>query len=172
MMLKFLKKYNFVSSTFISVKKNGFLNIDQYVGYYGEGINLKPEKRMVGSLSCIAHSRALYMDLEYGWRTTPVDKFTDNYMWEQVLNSPYCNPYSLSLPGIMYFKRGDFPGEPVNTRVIELAYWANKIVQSDDVEEIMQQALAGLLAERLSLKYLRDTRRLKRMLKYLRDTIL
>jgi hypothetical protein len=133
------------------LKQQGIGNIDDTVESFVKRIDAVQEKAKS------IQEMYEYMNLNYGWRTTPVDKFTDNYMWEQVLDSPYCKPYSLSLPGIMYFKRGDFPGEPINTRAIELAYWANRIVQTGDVEEIMQQALAGLLTERKGLKYLRDT---------------
>jgi len=147
-LLKWLKRYNFVSSTFVDVRRDQSLRIGQYISYFGAGSESEasPSKAWI-SLSNVGHSRYMYDLLKFGWRTTPKEQFTDIYMWEQFLAHPMCNPYSLPTPTILYFKRGNHPGDPVEARAQELAVWSEKISASDGPEEIMQSALAAVLIE-------------------------
>ena len=61
-----------------------------------------------------------YQQLPYGWRTTPEGTFTDRYMWQQMLRHPACRWYSSTTPTFLYFKRGHFPGSPLEKRLPEL----------------------------------------------------
>lgn len=151
-----LSGYNFASTTYYDVKKDQSLNISQYVDYFGPGSQVPFASRQVGSLSCIGHTRDMYDQLEFGWRTSPKNVFTDVYMWNQFLEHPKCNPYSSVRPTIMYFKRGDYPGDPVEERARELAYWSKMISTGPGIEKIHSTAFAGLLLERRSLKNFRD----------------
>jgi glycosyltransferase involved in cell wall biosynthesis len=151
-LLEILKRYNFVSSTFINVKRDQTLTIDQYVNYFGSGKNLTPSQRMTGSLSCIAHTKKMYFALDYGWRTTPLDKYTDAYMWRQFLSHEKCLPFSSPMPTVLYFKRGDYPGDPIDVRAKELSSWSSRLSKPKGIPEIMWQAMAGLLIERRKLR--------------------
>jgi hypothetical protein len=151
-LLKILNQYNFVSSTYIGVKRDQSLNIDQWVNYYGSGEEMAPDKRRLGTLSCIAHTRELYFELDNGWRTTPLDQFTDRYMWKQFLGHIKCRPYSSPLPTILYFKRGHHPGDPIETRAVELGLWASRISTSEGIFDIVSEAMAALLLERNLLR--------------------
>jgi glycosyltransferase involved in cell wall biosynthesis len=154
--LQFLQKYNFVSTTFIDVNRDQSLNINQYVSYFGSGSKLDATQRHVGSLSCISHSSKMYSQLDFGWRTTPSDTFTDTYMWRQFLDHPKCVPFSWAMPTVLYFKRGHHPGDPVEDRARELAIWAKRITNPETVQEIIWHAMAGLLLERKRLRRFRD----------------
>lgn len=151
-----LRKYNFVSTTFIDVKRDKSLSILQYVGYFGPGSRVQVSRRMVGGLSCIGHTRDMYDRLEFGWRITPVNEPTDHYMWKQFVVHPECSTFSSVTPTILYFKRGDHPGDPVEERAKELAFWSKKISTPEGIEAIRWNALAGLLIERRSLGKFRD----------------
>lgn len=152
-----LSKYNFVSTTYIDVKRDQSLNIHQYVDYFGPGSKVAVSRRKVGTLSCIGHTRDMYDRLEFGWRTTPVNRHTDNYMWAQFIVHPECNTFSSVTPTILYFKRGHHPGDPVEERAKELDFWSKKISTSEGISDILWNALAGLLMERRSLRNFRDS---------------
>lgn len=154
-MTGFLRKYNFVSTTGIDVKRDQSLNIRQYVGYLGPGSTVEVSKRVVGCLSCVGHTRDMYNHLELGWRTTPVNEFTDIYMWKQFIAHPECKTFSSVRPTILYFKRGHYPGDPVDERAKELAFWSKILSTPDGIDEIFWNALAGLLMERRSLRNFR-----------------
>jgi glycosyltransferase involved in cell wall biosynthesis len=153
-LLEILNSHNFVSSTFIDVKKDHSLNIDQWVYYFGPGGNLPPNRRMTGTLSCVAHTREMYFNLDYGWRTTPLDQYTDVYMWRQFLENVKCRPFSSPLPTILYFKRGDYPGDPIEDRARELQFWSTRLSKPNGTSTIIWQAMAGLLLERGKLRKL------------------
>ncbi|TVP97501.1 MAG: glycosyltransferase family 2 protein [Balneolaceae bacterium] len=144
-----LMDYNFASTTYIDVRADQSLNIDQYIGYYGPASETKQGQFKAGiSLSNTGHTLELYHKLPYGWRTTPKDKFTDIYMWIQFHSHPECNAYSHTEPTIMYFKRGHFPGASVAEREKELAHWAPVITSQKNIEHIKDKAFRGLLTER------------------------
>lgn len=48
---------------------------------------LRPDRNAV-SLTGTAHTRAAYMRLPHGWRTTPPDRWPDHYMWQQFISQP------------------------------------------------------------------------------------
>jgi hypothetical protein len=152
-----LKSFNFAFTTFIDVKKDKSLNIGNHSGFFGPGSQADVGNRWVGSLSCIGHTREMYDRLPFGWRTTPRGEYTDNYMWKQFFAHPDCNAYSTVNPTIMYFKRGDYPGDPVKERAKELAYWSNTISTQQGIDNINSTAFAGLLQERQFLRNYRDS---------------
>ena len=149
-----LKDYNFASTTYIDVKEDDRLSISQYIRYYGEASKNK-EKAQAGtiSLSNVGHTLNLYHQLPQGWRTTPKDKFTDIYMWQQFNIHPQCNAYSDSRPTILYFKRGNFPGASVSERKSDLETWSKKITTQPDIDQIKKEAMAGLILEKNRLAW-------------------
>jgi glycosyltransferase involved in cell wall biosynthesis len=151
-----LKSFNFAFTTFIDVKKDKSLNIDQNVSFYGSGSQVDVNHRWVGSLSCVGHTREMYDRLPFGWRSTPRDEYTDIYMWKQFVAHPDCKVYSAVNPTILYFKRGDYPGDPIEERAEELSYWSNAISTQQGIDNINSTAFAGLLQERQFLRNFRD----------------
>ena len=150
-----LKNHNFVSTTYIDVKKDKRLNIDQFIRYFGPGSTVEPGRRKVGTLSCIGHSRQMYDRLEFGWRTTPINKPTDVHMWEQFISHPECNTFSSPRPTILWFKRGNYPGDPVEERAAELDFWFKVISTRQGIDDVFWTALSGLLLERNELRRFR-----------------
>lgn len=149
-----LQEYNFASTTFIDVKKDGTLNINQYAGYFGEASQHSQQAKGGSiSLSNAGHSLDLYHQLPYGWRTIPEGQFTDIYMWQQFNAHPKCNAYSSPEPTIMYFKRGHFPGASVSERERDLEKWSEKIKTQKDINKMKEEALGNLIIERNKLKH-------------------
>lgn len=147
-----LRKHDFVCTTFIDVKKNGSLNIEQW-----HVVSFGPGPTVSGNLSCVGHTRAMYDRLEFGWRTTPIDRYTDGYMWEQFAAHPACRAYTAVMPTILYFKRGDHPGDPVEERARELAAWSERISTQKGIENIFWKAFGGMFLERHSLRSFRTS---------------
>ena len=151
-----LTTYNFAFTTFINVQKDKSLNIDQNVAYFGAGSHVDVKNREVGSLSCVGHTREMYDCLQHGWRTTPKGEYTDIYMWKQFVEHPACQDYSAVNPTILYFKRGDHPGDPIDVRAKELEFWSKEISTQQGIDNINATAFAGLLLERRALRNFRD----------------
>lgn len=152
---KLLQTYNFVSTTFVSVKEDQSLILNQYVTYYGAASNHEAERVKKGkiSLSNVGHTLELYHQLPHGWRTTPQNYPTDIYMWKQFMAYSGCNAFSSYEPTIMYFKRGNFPGASVAEREKDLALWVNKIKEQDEIEKIKGRALGNLILEKNRLQW-------------------
>ena len=77
-------------------------------------------------MSTVAHTLEAYRRLPFGWRTTPMDRKTDHYMWHQFLSSSV-SAASEPWPTVLYFNRGDHPGWPSAQRGAELALWAARL---------------------------------------------
>lgn len=73
--------------------------------------------------SCEGHTLEIYRKLPFGWRTTPKDRYTDRYMWEQFLTFPECKAYCGLEPTVLWFKRGDHPGLSTAERKDLLIKW-------------------------------------------------
>jgi len=76
------------------------------------------------SLSAFGHTLKYYRVLPHGWRETPRDRNTDNYMCQQFLSEPTCRAVSGDQITMLYFNRGRHPGWPVAQRLPELRAWS------------------------------------------------
>lgn len=70
-------------------------------------------------LSMGAHSLEAYANLPYGWRTTPLEEYTDRYMWQQFLDHG-ARTRRIQIPTIIYLPRGTHPGLPTQERLAEI----------------------------------------------------
>jgi hypothetical protein len=111
-------------------------------------------------LSCTAHRLDFYRRLPFGWRTTPRHWFTDQYMWHQFLAEGECRVASSPLATVLYFKRGDHPGWPVDRRLAELERWCRRMAEPGFAERFQQDAVAALARDQGRLA-LAARRRLK-----------
>ena len=57
----------------------------------------------------------------------------------------------------MYFKRGDHPGDPVEERAKELAFWSEIISTHQGIDDVFWTALGGLMLERRELARFRTS---------------
>ncbi len=92
-------------------------------------------------LSAVSHSLAAYRQLPAGWRTTPAGIATDQYMWEQFLEQPWCRAFSSADATLLYFKRGDHPGMSSAERGRELDFWVDRITDAQAIKALHEQAL-------------------------------
>ena len=111
-------------------------------------------------LSCTAHRLDAYRRLPFGWRTTPRHWFTDQYMWHQFLAQDECRVASSPLATVLYFKRGDHPGWPVERRHAELQRWVERMAEPGFAERFQHGAVAALARDQGRLA-LAARRRLK-----------
>ena len=99
-------------------------------------------------MSTIAHTRALYQALPYGWRTTPAKYPTDWYMWQQILSHPNCKVFSGFRTTVLYFRRGAHPGLPTPERCKELAKWYQIVYEDQNFESYKEAAIEELAQHR------------------------
>ena len=135
-------------------EKGNFVATNYYIpfreGSVGMGYS-HPSQHLV--FSTVAHTVAFYRSLPFGWRTTPPEIFTDDYMWAQCMAHPNYIPYFGVTPTVLYFKRGaTYPGIPTKDRVKELSQWAAQIKQADQLPLLYEQAMSALLEERVNFR--------------------
>ena len=140
-LLELFEKGNFVSSNYFRLFQNG----DIRYGY--------SNARQHFVFSAVAHTYEFYRHLPYGWRTTPPDVFTDDYMWAQFMEHPDYSPFFGSEATVLYFKRGaTYPGIPTEKRVEELKEWEAKLSDSTFLHVMRKNVLQSLLDERAALQ--------------------
>jgi glycosyltransferase involved in cell wall biosynthesis len=94
------------------------------------------------TLSSVGHTLESYRRLPFGWRTTPRERKTDQYMWHQFLREGAAKCRSLAWPTLLYFNRGDHPGWPSAERAHELADWHARMADVEAQEHFRAFALA------------------------------
>ncbi len=78
-------------------------------------------------LSFVGHSAAVYRSLPFGWRTSPPNKYTDIFMWEQFLAEQRCRARSGLTPSILYFPTYQRKGWTVEQKLEEITRWAARL---------------------------------------------
>ena len=106
------------------------------------------EKDILGGigiyLSCNSHTLEFYNSLPHGWRTTPPGYLTDVFMQLQIFSHKNCKPYfSIKPPSIIYLKRGNYPGLPVDKRLKLIKYWYGLIQDGSYQRKINRLILKG-----------------------------
>lgn len=99
-------------------------------------------------LSFAGHTLSMYRRLPHGWRITPTSEPTDRYMWQQFLAQADCQVATSTKPTILYFKRGDHPGLPVDQRVLELSHWSEKMQNPDWISDFSETVRDSAIRDR------------------------
>ncbi|QDK79579.1 glycosyltransferase family 2 protein [Spirosoma sp. KCTC 42546] len=142
---KHLSTADLVATNYYYVRRNQQL----FLPY----LPVSPQQATVLSiLSAAGHRLDFYKKLPYGWRTTPVNRPTDLYMWEQIIAQPNCRFAIAWQPTLLYFKRNDHPGWPTAQRYEELARWTAIMQTPVELQSAIDQALASLFCERNQFK--------------------
>ena len=151
-LIEAFQKFNFVHSLHVNIFPVDTINIQPTDLALPEHRQWIIEKPAFGfDLSFGAHTRKLYQQLSYGWRTTPPDVNTDVYMWRQFLINKKCKPLSIQKPTGLHF--ADPPRKIWSTlqRNKELARWykdiSNDKIRSRLVEEINEIAIKTLIKD-------------------------
>ena len=100
-------------------------------------------------LSFVGHSAAMYRSLPFGWRTTPPDRYTDVFMWEQFLGEQRCRARSGQTPSILYFPSFQRNGWTVEQKLEEITRWAARLPDPGWLPRMMQLVIDGLARDRL-----------------------
>jgi glycosyltransferase involved in cell wall biosynthesis len=94
------------------------------------------------SLSCAAHTRALYDRLPGGWETTPADVWTDLHMWRRLLALPDCRAASTVFPTALTFPSPYRREHTLAEREAELSRWASRLSDPAFARELERRAFA------------------------------
>jgi glycosyltransferase involved in cell wall biosynthesis len=94
------------------------------------------------SLSCAAHTRALYERLPGGWETTPADVWTDLHMWRRLLVLPDCRAASTVFPTALTFPSPYRRDHTLAEREAELRRWAERLADPAFARELERRAFA------------------------------
>ena len=84
------------------------------------------------------------------WRTTPEDVATDQYMWRQFLEQPWCVALSSQVPTMLHFGSPYRKGWLIEQRMAELAYWSGEISRPNAFSRLLANALQSQWKEALS----------------------
>lgn len=145
---------NHLATLVLNFEKGNFVSTNYYIPFKDGSVNMgysHPSQHLV--FSTVAHTATFYKNLPFGWRTTPPEIFTDDYMWEQCMAQPDYSPYFGVAPTVLYFKRGaTYPGIPTKDRVEELAQWTVRIRRPEELPILQEQALRSLLEERVTFR--------------------
>ncbi|MEM9036998.1 MAG: glycosyltransferase [Actinomycetota bacterium] len=105
-------------------------------------------------LTFAGHTLDAYRRLPFGWRTTPSDRATDRYMFEQFLDQGWVRVGVRSVPTALTFKRGDHPGWSTAQRLEELERWYARLDEPDLVATLTAELLEVVDADRGRLEAL------------------
>jgi glycosyltransferase involved in cell wall biosynthesis len=119
-------------------------------------------------LSAAGHTLEAYRRLPYGWRETPPELATDQYMWNQFLDQPWIRATSSALPTLVYLKRGHHPGLPTAQRRALLVDWNRRLTTTPGEAALRAQVLDDLWGHWLRLESRSLPRRLKSPINRLR----
>ena len=133
-------------------QKGNFVSSNVYLMLLNQKIDIGFSNPKIAYIfSAVAHTLQLYKSLPFGWRVTPPQFFTDEYMWEQFQASQAYRPAISYDPTVLYFKRGaTHPGIPTKDRVAELKRWAEYLDNPDATKDIKEKALKYILEERIA----------------------
>ncbi len=109
-----------------------------------------------------AHTLKYYRKLPFGWRTTPAELFTDQYMWKQFMDQKDCRVAELFFCSIIYLKRGNHPGLSTGERLKEIKSIFEQYIdpgESDYEQELFKDLmdnylLLGQLKSKIRQKFL------------------
>lgn len=137
-MSKFLQRADFAHTLHVNVFPDSnlmtqvvFLDLEEDIhemktnGNYGFG------------LSFGAHRRDFYLQLPYGWRTTPKGTNTDLYMWRQFVEQPGCRLVSIGVPTGIHYSSADRKTWEMSRRLDELKDWQERLSTHQGREEFL-----------------------------------
>lgn len=109
------------------------------------------ELSVMAPLSFVGHTMEGYHRLPHGWRTTPDGTPTDQYMWLQFLDQPWCSVGVSSCATVLYFKRGGHPGLPTTERRRLLEEWSARSITPNFAALLSEKVTDALVADRSAL---------------------
>jgi GalNAc5-diNAcBac-PP-undecaprenol beta-1,3-glucosyltransferase len=118
---------------------------------------LRPNRNAV-SLTGAAHTVAAYRRLPYGWRTTPPDRWTDHYMWQQFLAEPWVRAVTATRVTVVQFPshEGGRAESSGAERRAELEDWRDRLSTEEGRARFEEEALRCTLAEAAAEHVMRD----------------
>lgn len=90
------------------------------------------EKRNVIPLTGVAHTRAFYESLPFGWRTSPDDVWTDLHMWRQILSVDGLRIALPDRPTVVVMPTPNRLGVSGEARGLEIAERFGRLEDEDD----------------------------------------
>jgi glycosyltransferase involved in cell wall biosynthesis len=152
-----LARYDVVHSLCCWIKPDGQISAGLVDWAVPEWVNWTLSGQSLGGLSFVGHTMEFYRRLPYGWRTTPVERPTDQYMWEQLLSMPGVRAGSTGWPTVIRFSAIPRQNWTLERRQEELRAWEDKISASRP-EDLLEE-----VGHCLALSYYRMNRWVERL---------
>lgn len=128
-----------------------------------------PRQRESKKLSTVGHTLAAYHRLPEGWTTTPGTLATDRYMCGKFLLQPDIRAVTVPRTTVLYFKRGGYPGWPVDQRRDELRLWHPRTFGPEGYAQCVDELT--LVTEKSSVPKWIDDRRDAPILRHLMQSV-
>lgn len=113
-------------------------------------------------LSTVAHTKERYLQLPFGWRTTPLGTPTDLYMWQQWVNQKNVRFVDAQTLSVLNFPAPPRKNWSDNQREAELKHWL-KAITSEKEWLLLHEKIVNYLLEQISeFKSMPEKERLKR----------
>jgi GalNAc5-diNAcBac-PP-undecaprenol beta-1,3-glucosyltransferase len=103
-------------------------------------------------LSCAAHTLEAYLRLPFGWRSAPINTFTDLYMWQQFLSQPNVRAVSGTVPTVLVFPSPPRRQWSAERRLTELQGWFAQLDGLGAKPEFLRDVVAALSRSRLHVQ--------------------
>lgn len=105
-----------------------------------------PWQNAVG-LTQVGHRMEAYHRLPHGWRTTPPDRWTDHYMWQQMLELPWVRAASTREITVVQFPHQPRKEMSIPERMAETAVWEERMQDPVRLRRDLELAAADYRAE-------------------------
>jgi hypothetical protein len=120
--------------------------------FFGNLADVRQRRRLLTDkwnfipLSAAAHTMAAYKRLPEGWRTTPLELWTDLHMWRQFLSNADCSAISVAVPTVVHLASSEREGIELADRVMELSGVVERLAERGGRARIARQAHEAAIA--------------------------
>lgn len=125
-----LEKFDAVHSLPCSIDLNGGTVVSLIDLAVPEWVQWTLEGRNQLGLSFVGHTLEFYRRLPHGWRTAPEGRWTDHYMWEQMLTVPGMGAACTGQHTVVCFQAALRKDWTLERREAELLAWERKIAEN------------------------------------------
>ena len=96
------------------------------------------------SLSGVVHTRSSYERLPVGWRSAPVGRWTDHYMWHQYFSLPGFSGATAKISTTAKFPASSTPGLDPDVTAANIRRFANDMAQPSFFDEWQERVRAAV----------------------------
>lgn len=161
-MFKKLEHHDFVGARYVSFDAHGSISVRIQATAEPNDRNhiLRGENYL--PLSTVAHTKKAYLELPFGWRSTPKDTATDLFMWQQWFGQSEFSFADLDQYTVLNFPSPQRKSWPEMKRHAEMQHWFAALSQTEVWLELYQNITLYLHSIIYNLKTEPEIERLRR----------